>query len=106
MSVGLSSRYANSTVFTAADSDGEEHPTVAIRRTEEQVTAGADSYQHVVIAGESLEYLAWRYFNNSAAWWRLADQRALVFPLDLPSGVQVAVPAPADVGRVVRTRRF
>lgn len=62
--------------------------------------------QHQITALENLEYLAWRYFGSSEAWWRIADANPTVFPLDLTPGRRVALPAGADTGRVERTRRF
>jgi hypothetical protein len=55
---------------------------------------------------ESLEYLAWRFYGRSTAWWQIADANALVFPLDYRAGTSVALPQPSGVGRVLRTRSF
>jgi hypothetical protein len=104
MPVSSSSRYANLPVFDAPDATGEARPTVAMR-----LAPGAPStmvYQHTVAAFESLEYLAWRAFHSSEAWWRIADANPLVFPLDWKPGDVVSLPVRRERGRVERTRRF
>src|SRR5262245_27268134 len=75
MPIPLSSRYYGPPVYDAADDTGLTHPTVAIRLS--GPTSAASVYQHILTAGETVEYLAWRYYGSSAAWWRIADANAL-----------------------------
>jgi phage tail protein X len=55
---------------------------------------------------ESLEYLAWRFYGRSTAWWHIADANPLIFPLDYRPGMSVTLPQSTGVGRVLRTRTF
>jgi hypothetical protein len=104
MPVSSSSRYANVPVFEAPTAAGDVHPTVAMRPGS---AAGATVvYQHTVAAFETLEYLAWRAFHSSDAWWRIADANRLVFPLDWKPGDVVSLPVRRERGRVERTRKF
>jgi hypothetical protein len=105
MPVNLSSRYSGLPTFDASDAQGKTHPTIAIRpRT--PPTPGTVVYNHIVVGDEDMEYLAWRYFGSSAAWWQIAEANPLVFPLDLDSGSSIAIAGPGEVSLVERTRRF
>jgi len=105
MPINPGSRYHGLPTYEAADSDGQPQATVAIRPATPVAAADA-TYSHVLVAGESLEYLAWRYYGTSSAWWRLADAGPVVFPLDITPGAVVPIPSSDAVGRVERSRRF
>ena len=105
MPIPLTSRYHGTPIYPARDAHGETHPTVGIRPSTPP-EPGTPLFRHRVTGVESLEYLAWRYYGTSDAWWRIAEANALVFPLDLKPGATVALPAPEDLGEVKRTRRF
>ena len=104
MPVSSSSRYASLPVFDAPDTTGEARPTVAMRLT--PGAAPTVVYHHTVAAFETLEYLAWRAFHSSEAWWRIADANPLVFPLDWKPGDVISLPVRRERGRVERTRKF
>lgn len=105
MPVSIGSRYQGLPVYEAADAEGDPAATIAVRPTPAPPPVTA-TYQHVVSGAETVEYLAWRYYGSSAAWWRIADANPAIFPLDLQTGATVSVPTGEDIGRVVRTRRF
>ena len=105
MPVSLTSRYAHTSVYEATGADGQPRAAIGIRPSPEAPDPGR-IYRHVVTGVETVEFLAWRYYGSSESWWRIADANPLVFPLDLPTGAAVAVPAAEDVGRVFRDRRF
>lgn len=105
MPLPLTSRYHGAPVYPARDAEGEVHPTVGIRPPTPPAP-GTQMFRHRVTGLESLEYLAWRYYGTSEQWWRIAEANALVFPLDLKPGAPLAIPAPDDLGRVTRDRRF
>lgn len=104
MPVSSNSRYFGLPVFDAPDSEGESHPSIAMRGA----PAGQPPvvYQHTVSALETLEYLAWRCYHSSEAWWRIADANPPIFPLDWRPGSVVALPVTTERGRAERTRRF
>lgn len=105
MPVLLNSRYYGLSTYEATDAKGETHPTVAIRL---HSPPGPDAgiAQHRLVGAETLEYLAWRQYGSSAAWWRIADAGPPVFPLDVQPGDVVNLPSAIHVGRVERPRRF
>ena len=61
---------------------------------------------HRLTGVETLEYLAWRYYGRSSAWWRVADANPLKFPLDFQPGVAVKIAPAGTINRVLRTRNF
>jgi hypothetical protein len=106
MTVSLTSRYRPLGVVEAAGADGRLHPTVPIRRLD-QSTALPGAYKHRVTGAEDIEYLSWRLFGASDAWWRIADANPVRFPLDLRPGDAVAMPSKEEFGRIVdRSRVF
>jgi hypothetical protein len=79
-------------------------PAGTLRPLPDQSAAG--EYRHRVAALENLEYLAWRYFGRGEDYWRILDANPLRFPLDLKPADTLFVPIGADVGLVMRTRKF
>ncbi len=105
MPVSQSSRYYGLPVYTAADSKGRLHATIAMR-LEPLVPTPATVYQHVLVGLETVEVTAAGYYHTSDAWWRIADANAPIFPLDWRPGMSLNLPGTASSGLVVRTRRF
>jgi phage tail protein X len=105
MPVSSRSRYRDLEIFSATDAAGQSHPTVGIRPSPEP-RQGLAPFRHVVTGVETLEYLAWRYYGRSDAWWRIADANPACFPLVLFPGTSLVIPDAGEGGRVVRTRRF
>ena len=105
MPVPLTSRHYGLAVYDAADASGATHPTISLRSVDAPSLQAA-VFHHVITGAESIEYLAWRYFGMSDAWWRIADANSPVFPLYLPVGSVVAIPQPGAVGLVQRNRTF
>lgn len=105
MPVSLTSRYTGVPVQDVTNAQGEVHPTIMVRPF---TPPGPDTtlYRHTLVGLETIEYLAWRFYGSSSDWWRIAEANPLVFPLDLSSGMVVAIPSPTDVGRIERTRSF
>jgi hypothetical protein len=103
MPITIRSRYHGLTVQAIEAPDGSVRATVALRPpTPPQPRT--QLYKHLVTGVENIEYLAWRYYGSSDAWWRIAEANPLAFPLDVKPGTPIAVPAADDLGRVVRTR--
>jgi len=105
MPITTQSRYSGVAIFDLEHSDGSLRATVAIRPST-AISSGTSLYRHVITGVENVEYLAWRFYGSSDAWWRIAEANPLAFPLDIKPGSAVAIPTPDDMGRVVRTRRF
>jgi hypothetical protein len=105
MPIALSSRYYGLSVYVATDASGVAHPTIPIRPNSPP-PAGSPQYRHIVAGVEDIEYLAWRYYGLSAAWWRIAEANPPAFPLDLETGSSLSIPSPSDVSGTIRTRSF
>ncbi len=104
MSVRVRSRYWSLKPLEApAPGDAAEKvATLPIRPQPRQPTGRP--VNHLITGVEDLEYLAWRYYGHSDAWWHIADANGLSFPLDYRPGASVTVPQGTSVGRVLRTR--
>jgi nucleoid-associated protein YgaU len=56
------------------------------------VVSYPDSLLHTVIAGETLDQLAFTYYGREDLWWRIADANPARFPLDLSPGDTLIIP--------------
>jgi nucleoid-associated protein YgaU len=92
-------------VALQTDAAGVWHPAIPARPVPPP-DPEATPYFHTVVAGETIESLAFRYLGSSDAWWLIADANPTVFPGVLEPGTQVIVPTEATPGRVERTRSF
>jgi hypothetical protein len=106
MPVGPTSRYCLLPVRYEPDAAGVSHPAIPARPVPPPADPTATAYFHTVVAGETIELLAFRYLGSSSAWWLIADANPTAFPLDLAPGAVVAIPTDASPGRVQRTRSF
>ena len=104
MTVSPNSRYRDLAAYDAPAADGGSHPTLPARLL--GPATAETPYLHTVVAGETMESLAHRYFGSSAAWWRIADANPAVLAFALPPGAQLVIPTGRDGGLVVRTRSF
>ncbi|MFD6424851.1 MULTISPECIES: LysM peptidoglycan-binding domain-containing protein [unclassified Streptomyces] len=62
-------------------------------------TSGALTAQrvHRVVAGDSLQSLAWREYGNAAAWRSIARANGIDDPRNLPSGTELVMPSAEEV---------
>ncbi|WP_037910876.1 CIS tube protein [Actinacidiphila yeochonensis] len=62
-------------------------------------TSGALTAQrvHRVVAGDSLQSLAWREYGNAGAWRAIAEANGIDNPGQLPTGVELVLPAAEEV---------
>jgi len=51
-----------------------------------------DAILHVVIGGETLDMLAFRYYGREDLWWRIADANPGRFPMDWAPGDKLIIP--------------
>ncbi|MFF4230396.1 LysM peptidoglycan-binding domain-containing protein [Streptomyces sp. NPDC001820] len=63
-------------------------------------TSGALTAQsvHRVVAGDSLQSLAWREYGNASAWRAIAEANGIDDPTRLPTGIELVLPAAEEVG--------
>ncbi len=64
-------------------------------------TSGALTAQrvHRVVAGDSLQSLAWREYGSATAWRAIAEANGIDDPSRLPTGVELVLPAAEEVAR-------
>ncbi|MEU6406412.1 LysM peptidoglycan-binding domain-containing protein [Streptomyces sp. NPDC046985] len=62
-------------------------------------TSGALTAQrvHRVVAGDSLQSLAWREYGDSTVWRAIAEANGIDDPADLPTGTELVLPAVEEV---------
>lgn len=62
-------------------------------------TSGALTAQrvHRVVAGDSLQSLAWREYGNAAAWRSIAEANRIDNPMQLTPGTELVLPAAEEV---------
>jgi nucleoid-associated protein YgaU len=62
-------------------------------------TSGALTAQrvHRVVAGDSLQSLAWREYGNANAWRTIAEANGIDNPAHLPTGTELLLPAAEEV---------
>ncbi|MFB7600758.1 tail protein X [Streptomyces sp. NPDC056160] len=62
-------------------------------------TSGALTAQrvHRVVAGDSLQSLAWREYGNASAWRAIAEANGIDDPSVLPTGVELVLPSAEEV---------
>lgn len=51
-----------------------------------------DSLVHVVLAGQTLDQIAFLYYGREDLWWRIADQNPGIDPLGIAPGDKLAIP--------------
>ncbi|MCW2872431.1 LysM peptidoglycan-binding domain-containing protein [Actinacidiphila oryziradicis] len=63
-------------------------------------TSGALTAQrvHRVVAGDSLQFLAWREYGDATAWRTIAEANGIDDPAQLPPGTELMLPAAEEVG--------
>ena len=105
MPPGLRSRYRGLPVATEPDAAGVWHAAIPARPVPPPDPT-ATPYYHTVVAGETIELLAFRYLGSSDAWWLIADANPPGAAWALEPGTQLVIPTDAAPGRVERTRSF
>jgi nucleoid-associated protein YgaU len=91
------SRYQACDVVAPTDVSGLQAQVVALRSPTRP--GPGSGIEHLVVAGERLDQIAFLYYGDPTAWWRITDANPEVLhPLDLlRPGRRIAIP-PHDVG--------
>ena len=105
MPPGLRSRYRALAAGLEPDAAGVWHAAIPARLAPPP-DPEATPYFHTVVAGETIEVLAFRYLGSSDAWWLIADANPAASAWTLEPGTQLVIPTDASPGRVERTRSF
>jgi nucleoid-associated protein YgaU len=56
------------------------------------VTGSSGVISHVIVQGETLEGIAFRYYQDATKWWVIADVNNIQNPLFPPVGVLIDIP--------------
>lgn len=94
MTVYLGSRYEGVPVVSALDADGLLKPTLF--RTPPPTPVRFASY--LVVVGDRLDRLAYRFYQRSDFWWVIADANPEVLLSDpLTPGTMIRIPYASDI---------
>lgn len=85
--IGAESRYSECPLYR--DGDAEFLGTRPIK----EIPPQADDRFHVVVAGERIDTLAYRYFGRADLWWVIADCNAVFNPMELVVGSMLRIPS-------------
>jgi nucleoid-associated protein YgaU len=85
------SRYRECMIYQ----DGETQFFGARQRLD--ATPQPDDRFHLVVDGDRVDLLAYRYLGDPTLWWIIGDVNDIGFPLELPSGVTLRIPSLARV---------
>lgn len=86
MAVSIYSRYYGLPTMVVNDV-----PSLALRPMPVPVSY-PDALIHTVLAGETLDLLAFRYYGREDLWWRIADANPGLVPPDIAPGSTLAIP--------------
>ncbi len=85
--------------------DVHGRPSLALRRPPATPTDPARCVRHVLVGGETLDQLAWRYYQREDLWWVIADANLRadrVMPWDWQPGDVLLIPPPEAAGQTGR----
>jgi hypothetical protein len=82
------SRYKSTETYTVTDSRGRSVKVVAVPVAPVQTLRG----YHALIQGQRLDHLAYNYLADGTAFWRIAEQNAVMLPEALSEQDEIAIP--------------
>jgi len=62
-------------------------------RSRIDVAPQPDDRFHVIIDGDRIDILTYRYLGDPTLWWMICDFNDIAFPLDLTVGVTLRIPS-------------
>jgi hypothetical protein len=84
--IGADSRYAACVLYV----DGNEEFIGTRDRID--TSPQPDDVFHIVVEGDRVDLIAYRYFGRAELWWIVCDYNDIFFPLDLESGRTLRLP--------------
>lgn len=81
------SRYRDCIVYQ----DGEMQFLGA--RSQIDVSPQPDDRFHIVVEGDRIDLLAYRYLGDPTLWWVIGDFNDIAFPLELTVGATLRIPS-------------
>lgn len=89
-----SSRYSMGSTYTSQKSSSETREILDHERP--QVIPGSNGLiTHYIKQGDTLEGIAFRYYQDATKWWIIADVNNIPNPLFLTAGTIIEVPVQA-----------
>ncbi len=85
--VGLDSRYAICVLYV----DGSQEFLGSRPRID--TSPRPDDVFHVVVEGDRIDLIAYRYLGRSELWWVICDYNDIFFPLELVPGATIRIPS-------------
>lgn len=85
------SRYKDAETYQVTDARGREVTVVATPSAPRQDLLG----YHVRKEGQRLDHMAYRYLDNAAGFWRIAELNDAVLPDALAEADEIAIPTKA-----------
>jgi nucleoid-associated protein YgaU len=90
------SRYENASILRVTTADGSTQ--FAIYPTRMLLTEQVTFVQRTVVAGDRLDTLAHRYYQNSLLWWIIARANPeILYPDDIPPGTILRIPDASSI---------
>lgn len=91
MGIHEGSRYQNASVYYFVDEDKGVVPIIG-RREPIEIPQDGEVVKHVFKEDETLDYLAYEYYNDSSLWWAILDVNDYDVPWDIEPGVTLTIP--------------
>jgi hypothetical protein len=88
------SRYARIDTYAVTDHRGRTVTVVEVPPDPGEGLLGI----HVLRQGERADHLAYRYLNNAAGFWRIAERNQAMLPEQLTEQPEIEIPGPASTG--------
>lgn len=85
--IGTDSRYATCVLYV------DESQEFIGTRQRIDTTPRPDDVFHVVIEGDRIDLIAYRYLGRADLWWIVCDYNDIFSPLELPPGQVLRVPS-------------
>jgi nucleoid-associated protein YgaU len=106
MALPFYSRYCECSRIQVLDTQGQIREGLTLRINRFEIPK--EFLWHVVIQGETLDYLAWKYFGNEELWWKIAEANEIenLFPFQLEAGKKIRIPSITEATRISRRRSF
>jgi hypothetical protein len=82
------SRYASLTTYVVLDRRGRIVSVVPAAAPPEQALLGIHAHKQ----GERIDHLAWRYLDDQAGFWRIAERNDVMLPEALAEALEISIP--------------
>lgn len=86
------SRYASLTTYVVIDRRGRVVSVVPAAGAPEQRLLGIHAHKQ----GERIDHLAWRYLDDQAGFWRIAECNDAMLPEALAEALEISIPDKAS----------